>query len=241
METRPSSHTRSSMARSMHTLICHPRTCSEDPWFDESGQTLICDASPPTTHRTRGAMGPRDKREDNTCGCGVAVALHEHRSPRGPSDPRLCVIVSAPAGAERRGPYRCNFGDAALAVPRTTTGLPAASPRSSTPGGEPAYSNRRQQTWHGFADVSCPIVASRIRSQTTSSCLRPGSSDPGWAQDKCAAKGGDNVPYNSHHSVNIPASFQHGRAPTAVTIVDVARPRALKTSTAAAYTPAPCR
>ena len=39
---------------------------------------------------------------------------------------------------------------------------------------------RRQQTWHGFADVSCPIVASRIQSQTTSSCLRPGWSDPGW-------------------------------------------------------------
>jgi hypothetical protein len=65
----------------------------------------------------------------------------------------------SPSGAERRGPYRSKFGDAALAAPRTTTGLPAASPRSSTPGGEPAYAYRRQQTWHGFADVSCPIVA----------------------------------------------------------------------------------
>ena len=100
----------------------------------------------PTLHRIRGAIDPRDKREDDIGGWGIASELCQRHHPRGPSDPRLCVIVSHPAQG-RSGEGRTVFwlGDAALAAPRTTTGPPAASPRSSTPGGEPAYSNRRQQ------------------------------------------------------------------------------------------------
>jgi hypothetical protein len=170
---------------------------------------VVCEASPPTTHRVRGSMGPRDEREDDISGCGTpephsrchpGICLHRRRpvlpgpvAPRprravgrwcgtacfsfrprglmGPGDePRddiggwgtasartntkplaihrtrgFASSSVSPSGAERRGPYRCKFGDAALAAPRATTGPPAASPRSSTPGGEPAYADRRQQ------------------------------------------------------------------------------------------------
>jgi hypothetical protein len=95
-------------------------------------------------------MGPRTKSEDDT-ECGALnppphhSPSHQHNRPRGPTGPRLCVIVSVPrrGGAARAVPLL--LGDAALAAPRTTTGPPAASPRSSMPGGEPAYADRRQQ------------------------------------------------------------------------------------------------
>jgi len=76
------------------------------------------------------------------------------------------------AGAGRQGPYHCTFGDAAPAVPHASNGLPAASPRSSKPGGEPAYADRWQQTRHGFADVSCPFEAPGPRT-SPSSWMRP--------------------------------------------------------------------
>ncbi len=120
-----------------------------------------------------------------------ALPLSQHHHPRGPWDPRLCVIVSVPdrGGAARAVPLL--LGDAALAAPRTTTGPPAASPRSSTPGGEPAYADRRQQGGTDSLMSRAAVVAPRIQSQTTSSCVRPGWSDPGWPQDMIAATSGD--------------------------------------------------
>jgi hypothetical protein len=120
-----------------------------------------------------------------------ALPLSQHHHPRGPWDPRLCVIVSVPdrGGAARAVPLL--LGDAALAAPRTTTGPPAASPRSSMPGGEPAYADRRQQGGTDSLMSRAAVVAPRIQSQTTSSCVRPGWSDPGSPQDKSAAASGD--------------------------------------------------
>ena len=125
---------------------CHPGIYCRDPSLPDLDGPLGCGAVQHiSTFRTRGLMGPGHEARDDICGWGMAshstntTALAAHGT-RG-----FASSSVSPTGAERRGPYRYKLGDAALAAPRTTTGPPAASPRSSMPGGEPAYADRRQQ------------------------------------------------------------------------------------------------
>ena len=110
---------------------------------------------------TCGTMGPRDEPEDDTCRRAALCVRSKHLRPRGLATRGFASSFLLPlyeTGTERQGPYRCKYGDAAPAAPHCTNGLPATSPGSSTPRGEPAYAYRWQQTRHGFADVSCPFA-----------------------------------------------------------------------------------
>ena len=145
----------------------------------------------------RGTMGPGHEARDDICGCGRSRACTPptRSAPRSFGPGVLRHSPSCPcneAGAGRQGPYHCTFGDAAPAVPHASNGLPAASPRSSKPGGEPAYADRWQQTRHGFADVSCPFEAPGPRT-SPSSWMRPAPGS-GCAEHKRAKQRGDYLP-----------------------------------------------